>query len=103
MTKQDVINRVTRQTGLDPQASRLILEAFFEVVKDSLIEGEPIYVRTFGSFMLKQRAGKTARDIKANTALLVAPHVIPFFKPSPEFVNQVKGRKNPGDSAKSAE
>ena len=90
MTKQDVIKRVTEQAGLDPEASRFIIEAFFEVVKDSLIEGKPIYVRTFGSFILKRRAGKTARNIKANTTLLIAPHVIPFFKPSPEFVNQVR-------------
>ncbi len=92
MTKQDVINRVTKQTGVDPETSRFIIEAFFEVVKASLTEGQPIYVRTFGSFILKQRAGKTARNIKANTVLLVAPHVIPFFKPSREFVDQVKQR-----------
>lgn len=103
MTKQDVINRATKQTGLDPETSRFILEAFFEVVKESLTEGQPIYVRTFGSFVLKGRAGKTARNIKANTAILVAPHVIPFFKPSPEFVDQVKQRGNQSDSAKSAE
>lgn len=94
MTKQDVFDRVADQTGLDPITSRFILEAFFKVVKGSLIKGEPIYVRTFGSFILKQRAGKTARHIKANTAILVAPHVIPFFKPSPEFVDQVRQRGN---------
>ncbi len=103
MTKQDVFDRVTKQTGLDPETSRFIIEAFFEVVKDSLIEGQPIYVRTFGSFILKGRAGKTARNIKANTALLIAPHVIPFFKPSPEFVNQVRRRENQSDLSKSTE
>jgi DNA-binding protein HU-beta len=103
MTKRDVIDRVTKQTGLDPEASRFIIEAFFEVVKASLIKGEPIYVRTFGSFLLKGRAGKTARNIRANTVLLVAPHVIPFFKPSPEFVDQVKRRGNQSGPAESSE
>ncbi len=101
MTKQDVFDRVTKQTGLDPETGRFILEAFFEVVKASLIEGQPIYVRTFGSFILKARAGKTARNIKANMALVVAPHVIPFFKPSREFVDQVKRRENQKDLPKS--
>ena len=94
MTKQDVVNRVAKQTGLDPEPSRFILEAFFEVVKDSLIEGEPIYVRTFGSFILKQRASKTARNIKANTVLLIEPYVTPLFKPSPEFFSRVRQREN---------
>ncbi len=103
MTKRDVFNRVAKQTGLDPETSRFIIEAFFEVVKDSLIEGQPIYVRTFGGFILKARAGKTARNIKANTALLVAPHVIPFFKPSPGFVDQVRRQKEQSDLPKSTE
>ena len=94
MTKQDVINRVTKQTGLDPEASRSIIESFIEVVKSALIEGEPIYVRTFGSFVLKPRARKVARNISQNTALIVEAHTIPHFKPSPEFTHQVRQREN---------
>jgi DNA-binding protein HU-beta len=94
MTKQDVINRVTKQTGLDPEASRSIIESFIEVVKSALIEGEPIYVRTFGSFILKPRARKVARNISQNTALIVEAHTIPVFKPSAEFTQQVRQREN---------
>jgi DNA-binding protein HU-beta len=101
MTKQDVINRVTKRTGLDPESSRFIIDAFFEVVKSSLIEGKPIYVRTFGSFILKQRAGKTARNIKANTVLLIEPYVTPFFRPSPEFFSQVRQGESQSNLAKS--
>jgi DNA-binding protein HU-beta len=93
MTKQNVINRVSTRTRLDPAISRVVLESFFEVVRDSLTQGEPIYIRQFGSFNVKHRAGKVARDIKRNTTILVAPHVIPTFKPSPEFVRQVRERE----------
>jgi len=93
MTKQDVINRVSTRTKLDPAISRAVIESFFEVVQDSLSEGEPIYIRQFGSFNIKHRAGKVARDIARNTMILVAPHVIPTFKPSPEFVRQVREQK----------
>jgi DNA-binding protein HU-beta len=93
MTKQDVINRVSTQTRLDPAISRAVIESFFAVVRDSLTQGEPIYIRQFGSFNVKHRAGKVARDITRNTTILVAPHVIPTFKPSPEFVRQVRERE----------
>ena len=93
MTKQDVIKRVSTQTKLDPAISRAVIESFFEVVQDSLSEGKPIYIRQFGSFNIKRRAAKVARDITRNTPILVAPHVIPTFKPSPEFVRQVRERE----------
>lgn len=95
MTKQDVIQQISERTSLDPLISRSIVESFFEVVKDALIEGEPIYIRTFGSFILKQRAQKIGRNISQNTAVTIAAHVIPSFKPSPEFTNQVKAQKRP--------
>jgi DNA-binding protein HU-beta len=94
MTKQDVIKRVSTRTRLDPAISRTVIESFFEVVQESLSEGEPIYIRQFGSFNIKHRAGKVARDITRNTTILVAPHVIPAFKPSPEFVRQVRERED---------
>ena len=93
MTKQDVINQVSEQTGLDSLTSRSIIESFFEVVKDALTEGEPIYIRTFGSFMLKQRAAKLARNISQNTTVMVAAHVIPCFKASREFADQVRAQE----------
>lgn len=93
MTKQDVINQVSDKTGLDSLTSRSVIESFFEVVKDALTEGEPIYIRTFGSFILKQRASKIARNISQNTAVRIAAYVVPSFKPSLEFTNQVRARK----------
>lgn len=90
MTKQDVINRVSTQTKLDPAISRAVIESFFDVVRESLSEGEPIYIRQFGSFNIKARAGKVARNLSQNTTILVPPHVIPTFKPSPAFVRQVR-------------
>lgn len=92
MTKQDVVNRTAGLTGLDPAISREIIETFIEVIKSSLTDGEPIYIRRFGSFTLKRRAEKTARNITQNTLMLVAAHVIPIFKPSAEFCNQVRAR-----------
>lgn len=95
MTKQDVINQVSEKTGLDALTNRTIIESFFEVVKEALIEGEPIYIRTFGSFTLKQRAQKTARNISQNTAVTIAAHRLPYFKPSSEFTNQVRAQPMP--------
>lgn len=100
MRKQDVFNQVSEKTGLDPFTSRTIIESFFDVVKDALINGEPIYIRTFGSFTLKQRASKIARNINQNTAVKIAAHVIPSFKPSREFTDQVRAQEVPVSTKK---
>ena len=92
MRKQDVINQISEQTGLDPQLSRSILEAYFEVVKTAVSQGETLYIRSFGNFGPKQRAAKVGRNINENTALRIEAHTIPHFKPSPEFVDQVRAR-----------
>ncbi len=102
MTKQDVVNRTAGLTGLDPAISREIIETFFEVVKSSLTDGEPIYIRTFGSFGLKRRAEKKARNITQNTSMLLAAHVVPIFKASAEFRDQVRARALPAEQEKSA-
>lgn len=95
MTKQDVFYQISEKTGLDSLTSRIVVEAFFEVVKESLTAGEPIYIRTFGSFQVKQRASKVGRNISQNTAITIAAHVVPSFKPSPEFISQVRGQEKP--------
>lgn len=92
MRKQDVFNRVSEKTGLDAFTSRTVIESFFEVVKGASINGEPIYIRTFGSFILKQRASKIARNISQNTAVKIEAHVVPSFKPSREFTDQVRAQ-----------
>jgi len=79
MTKQNVLRRITEQTGLDPQLSLSVIESFFEVIKEVVSEGETVYIRTFGSFDPKQRARKIGRNISANTALVIEAHSIPSF------------------------
>lgn len=100
MTKQDVINQVSDRTGLNQLTSRSVVESFFEVVKDALTEGEPIYIRTFGSFIVKQRASKIARNISQNRAVRIAAYVIPYFKASREFAAQVRTQEVTGEKKK---
>ena len=90
MTKADVISEISDKTGIDKAEVTYTLETFFSVVKDSLAEGQPIYVRGFGSFINKKRAQKVARNISKNTAMVIEEHFIPSFKPAKVFVEQVK-------------
>lgn len=90
MTKADIVARITDKTGVSKEHAESVLESFFLTIKDSLAKGENVYFRGFGSFITKQRAEKTARNISANTSIIVPAHIIPFFKPSDDFVNQVK-------------
>lgn len=93
MRKADVVNSIAEKTGILKVDVMVSLEAFFKEVKTSLMEGEPIYVRGFGSFILKKRAAKVGRDIKKNVAVEIPEHYIPAFKPSKEFVAAVKESK----------
>ncbi|HJD76603.1 MAG TPA: integration host factor subunit beta [Bacteroides reticulotermitis] len=86
MTKAEVVNEIARSTGVDKATSLKIIESFMEIIKDSLSQGENIYLRGFGSFIIKQRAEKTARNISKNTTIIIPAHVIPAFKPSKAFI-----------------
>ena len=90
MTKAEVVSKIIDKTGVSRENAEVVLESFFVTIKDSLAKGENIYFRGFGSFITKERAAKTARNISTNTTIVVPAHVIPYFKPSPEFSNQVK-------------
>ena len=90
MRKADVVNSIAEKTGIPKVDILVALEAFFKEVKTSLIEGEPVYVRGFGSFILKKRAAKIGRNIKKNIAVEIPEHYIPAFKPAKEFVQAVK-------------
>ena len=90
MTKADVINRIAEKTGIDKADVTTTVETLFAVVKDSMAEGENIYVRGFGSFVNKKRAKKIARNISKNTAIVIDEHYVPNFKPSKVFVEQIK-------------
>jgi len=90
VTKADVINEIADKTGIDRADVQVSVEAFFSVVKNSMANGENIYVRGFGSFVNKKRAKKIARNISKNTAMVIEEHHVPSFKPSKVFVEKVK-------------
>ena len=92
MTKAEVINEMVERTGIDKKDATTAVEAFMEIVKDSLLEKkENVYLRGFGSFIIKHRAAKTARNIQKNTTMTIAAHDLPSFKPAKSFVDQMKG------------
>lgn len=93
MTKADVINSIAEKTGVPKVDVLVAIEAFFKEVKGALSSGEPVHIRGFGSFMLKRRAAKTARNIRENTAVHIPEHTIPTFKPSVEFMDLVREMK----------
>lgn len=91
MTKAEIVNSIATKTGIDRATVLTTVEAFMETVKDSLIESkENVYLRGFGSFILKKRAQKTARNISQNTTMIVEEHNIPAFKPAKVFMEAVK-------------
>ena len=93
MTKAEIIARISEKTGIQKDDVTQTVEAFFKVVKDSMSEGENIYVRGFGSFINKKRARKIARNISKNTAIVIEEHYVPAFKPSKVFVDKIKNSK----------
>jgi DNA-binding protein HU-beta len=92
MRKADLINRIAEKTGIPKVDVLVTLEALFREVKETLGEGENIYVRGFGSFITKKRAAKIGRNIKKNIAVDIPEHFIPAFKPSKEFVQEIKDK-----------
>lgn len=90
MRKADLVNAIAEKTGVAKVDVLVSLETFFSEIKDSLAEGENVYVRGFGSFILKKRAKKIGRHIKENKPIEIPEHFIPSFKPSKVFVDQVK-------------
>ena len=90
MTKAEIVNEVAKATGIEKVTVQTVVEAFMESVKGSLSEGEPVYLRGFGSFIIKHRAKKAARNITKKTTITVPEHDIPAFKPAKVFVASVK-------------
>ena len=85
MTKAEIVTEIARATGIEKDAVLTVVEQFMVVVKESLAQGENVYLRGFGTFLVKERAEKIARNITANTSIVVPAHNIPAFKPCPEF------------------
>ena len=93
MTKADIVARVAQQTGVKKAVAMTVVEAFMETVKDSMIAGNDVFLRGFGSFVVKQRAEKVARNISKNTTIVIPAHSIPAFKPAKTFLDAVKEGK----------
>ncbi len=90
MTKADIVNEIAKKTGVEKVQVQQIVEAFMDSVKDSLIKNNNVYLRGFGSFIIKKRATKVARNISKNTTITIPAHNIPAFKPAKSFVAKVK-------------
>lgn len=92
MTKADVVNEIVQETGLDRNEALKAVEAFMNSIKGSLSKGQNVYLRGFGSFIVKERAEKTGRNISKNTTIIIPAHKIPSFKPAKTFVEEVKSK-----------
>lgn len=90
MTKADIVNEISKNTGIEKVTVLKTVESFMESIKGSLSKGKNVYLRGFGSFIIKERAEKTARNISKNTTIIIPAHNIPAFKPAKTFMHKVK-------------
>ena len=90
MTKAEIVREVSKSTGIEATTVMAVVEGFMETVKGSLAKENNVYLRGFGTFEVKTRAQKTARNITRNTTVIIPEHKVPTFKPCAEFKNQLK-------------
>ena len=90
MTKAEIVNEISKATGIEKAEVQTVVESFMESVRGSIVKGEPVYLRGFGSFIVKHRAQKAARNITKKTTITIPEHNIPAFKPAKVFVAAVK-------------
>jgi DNA-binding protein HU-beta len=90
MRKADLINKISEKTGIPKVDVLVTLETMFREIKNSLAHGENLYIRGFGSFIIKKRAAKIGRNIKKNVSVSIPEHFIPAFKPAKEFIQEIK-------------
>lgn len=90
MTKAEIVQIISEKTGLERKTVSNVVEALMESIKESMQGGEEVFLRGFGSFIIKHRAEKTARNIGKNVTMIVPEHDIPAFKPAKEFMEAVK-------------
>ena len=91
MTKIEIVREIVSKTGLPTKDVLVIVESLMDTIKTSMENGEEVFLRGFGSFIIKHRAEKTARNISKNTTVIIPAHDIPAFRPAKEFIEQVKG------------
>ena len=92
MTKSELVAQIARKTGIERGEVLTTLEAFMEEVKNSLLKGEAVHLRGFGSFVVKHRAQKTGRLMPQNTPVIIPAHDYPTFKPAEQLVDRMKAR-----------
>jgi DNA-binding protein HU-beta len=90
MTKADIVNEIAKNTGIEKVTVQKTVEALMDTIKHSMVTGNNVYLRGFGSFIVKKRAKKTARNISKNTTIIIPAHNIPAFKPAKSFITKVK-------------
>jgi len=89
MTKADIIEQIIAKTRIERPAATAVVEGVMDSIKESMIRGENVYLREFGTFLIKKRAAKIGRNITKGTALSISAHMIPAFKPAKEFAEEV--------------
>lgn len=89
MTKAEIVAEIARSTGLERAAVLEVVEKLMEVIKENMANGENVYLRGFGTFAIKERAEKLARNITKNTSVVIPAHKVPTFKPAPSFKEEV--------------
>lgn len=90
MTKADIVNEISEKTGIEKMAVQATVEAFMKTIRNSMVEGKNVYLRGFGTFVVKKRAEKIGRNISKNTTVVIPAHYIPAFKAAKTFSERVK-------------
>lgn len=90
MTKSDIVNEIAERTNVDKENVLKVVESMMSTVKNNMAGGKNVYLRGFGSFIVKKRAAKTGRNISKNTAIIIPEHYIPSFKPAKVFMEKIK-------------
>jgi DNA-binding protein HU-beta len=90
MTKADIVNEISEKTGIEKIVVQTTVEAFMKSIRTSMTDGKNVYLRGFGTFVVKKRAEKIGRNISKNTTVVIPAHFIPAFKPAKVFSDRVK-------------
>ena len=96
MTKAEIVEQISDKTGIEKNTVLKTVESFMDTVKGNMIQGENVYLRGFGSFVIKKRAKKTGRNISKNTSVIIPAHNIPSFKPARDFADDIKKKVKVG-------
>jgi DNA-binding protein HU-beta len=90
MTKADIVNEISEKTGVEKLLVQTIVESTMKVIKTNMVDGKNVYLRGFGTFVVKKRAEKLGRNISKNTTVVIPAHFVPAFKPAKTFADRVK-------------